>query len=117
MQDTRLTTLVRGTVARFTSFTTNPWRRISLVIISFLLGNFLGTAIITTAGQTAIWDLVAAFLLVFLTEFISRLVYGRSLPRGIASEDDRNTLLPEILNTLKIGITYSLFIEAFKLGS
>ncbi len=117
MQDTRLTTLVRGTLARFTSFTTNPWRRISLVIISFLLGNFLGTAIITTAGQTAIWDLVAAFLLVVFTEFISRFVYRPSAPRVVSPETDGTTLLPEILNTLKIGITYSLFIEAFKLGS
>jgi hypothetical protein len=117
MQDTRLTTLVRGTLARFTSFTTNPWRRISLVIISFLLGNFLGTAIITTAGQIAAWDLIAAFLLVVFTELISRLVYRRSLARVSAPESDRTALLPEILNALKIGITYSLFIEAFKLGS
>lgn len=117
MQNTRLTTLVRGTVAKFTNFTTNPWRRISLVIIGFLLGNFLGTAIITTAGQTAIWDLTAASLLVVFTELISRLVYRRSASKVVSPDTEGTILLPEILNTLKIGITYSLFIEAFKLGS
>ena len=117
MQNTRLTTLVRGTLARFTSFTTNPWRRISLVIIGFLLGNFLGTAIITTTGQIAIWDLAAASLLVVFTELISYLVYRRSGSRVVSLDTDGTVLFPEILNALKIGITYSLFIEAFKLGS
>lgn len=117
MQNTRLTTLISGTLTKFTRFTTNPWRRISLVIISFLLGNFLGTVIITTTGQIATWDTIAAFILVLFTEIVSRFVYHRSTSRKVSPETDDTTLLPEILNALKIGITYSLFIEAFKLGS
>jgi len=117
MQNTRLTTLISGSLTKFTRFTTNPWRRISLVIISFLLGNFLGTVIITTTGQRGTWDVVAAFLLVLFTEIVSYLVYQRPVPKMVSPEIEGTILLPEILNALKIGITYSLFIEAFKLGS
>lgn len=117
MQNTRLTTLVSRTFTKFTRFTTNPWRRISLVIIAFLLGNFLGAVIVTTTGQIATWDVIAAFLVVIFTEIVSHFVYRRPVSRTISPEIDGASLLPEILNSLKIGITYSLFIEAFKLGS
>jgi hypothetical protein len=117
MQNTRLTTLVRDTLTRFTSFTTNPWRRISLVIIGFLLGNFLGTIIITTTGQMATWDVVAAFLLVISTELVNYYIYRPRTFKPNSSATAGIIMLPEILNFLKIGITYSLFIEAFKLGS
>jgi len=116
MQNTRLTTLVRDTLTRFTSFTANPWRRISLIIIGFLLGNFLGNIIITTTGQMAMWDAVAAFFLLISTEIVNYYIYR---PRTFKpnSSATAGIILPEIINSLKIGITYSLFIEAFKLGS
>lgn len=79
--------------------------------ISLLFGIFLGTAISTTAGQAADWDIIAAGLLVLFTEFASFIFYR--LNRGVASR----SFLVDMLNALKIGLTYSLFVEAFKLGS
>jgi hypothetical protein len=97
---------------------TNPWRRISVILISLLLGVFLGTAIPTTAGQTAEWDVVAAGILILVTEFISRIVYGPARQNAQSPEEaQRGSLFRETINSFKIGLTYSLFVEAFKLGS
>jgi hypothetical protein len=110
MQNTRLSTLFDTIADGLGSFFRNPWRRLSLLLISLLLGNFLGTAISTVSGQQADLDILVAAILVLGTEAISRLAY-RSSPNMARS------LPVQILNALKIGLTYSLFVEAFKLGS
>lgn len=111
MQNTRLNTLVSTASNQFDAWFRNPWRRLSLQIICLLFGFFLGTAVSTETGQSARWDVPAAAILVLFTEFYSRFFYTVRKP-GVP-----RALLTESLNTLKIGLTFSLFIEAFKLGS
>ncbi|MDA0212054.1 DUF565 domain-containing protein [Oscillatoria amoena NRMC-F 0135] len=88
----------------------NPWRRLSFLTISLLFGTFLGTVVSTVAGQRGTLDVVIATILIIFTESVSMIVYGRSRQVGRA-------LWAETMNWLKIGFTYSLFVEAFKLGS
>ncbi|MEM6401408.1 MAG: DUF565 domain-containing protein [Cyanobacteria bacterium P01_D01_bin.116] len=110
MQNTRLNSLFDLIVRNLALWFLNPWRRISLLIISFLFGFFFGTVVATTAGQRAVLDIAIAGFLVFLTETSSRIVYRRP-PK------ERRLLWVESLNLLKVGFIYSLFVEAFKLGS
>lgn len=110
MQNTRLNGLVDATTRQLQRWLFNPWRRLSLLVISVLLGFFLGSAVSTTAGQAADWDITAAAILVALSEVIDRIYYSRNRQTG-------RPLWVELLNALKIGLTYSLFVEAFKLGS
>ena len=110
MQNTRLNGLVDAINGQFVRMFFNPWRRLSLLVISLLFGFFLGTAVATTAGQSATWDVTGAAILVALSEVVDRIYYRRA--RII-----ERSLWLEALNSLKIGITYSLFLEAFKLGS
>ncbi|MDX2232033.1 MAG: DUF565 domain-containing protein [Leptolyngbyaceae cyanobacterium bins.349] len=110
MQNTRLNTLFDTTANGFGRWLRNPWRRLSVMIISLLLGNFLGTAISTISGQQADLDIVVSAILVFLTEFVSRLAYGTNAAT-------RRSLPVQMVNALKLGLMYSLFVEAFKLGS
>lgn len=116
MQRTRLNTLVDLAARRIEQFFGNPWRRISVILISLLLGFFLGSAIPTTAGQTASWDIVMAAFLILFTELINRWFYSSNLGRQDRNRNQRS-LLVEMLNFMKIGVTYGLFLEAFKLGS
>jgi hypothetical protein len=109
MQNTRLNNLFDALTRRLGQWLTNPWRRLSLIIISFLFGFFLGTAVSTTAGQKAELDIVVAGFLVTITEVISRIFHSRRIAV--------NSIWLESLNILKVGFVYSLFIEAFKLGS
>jgi hypothetical protein len=110
MQNTRLNSLFDAIAESLGGWLRNPWRRLSILIISVLLGNFLGSAVSTISGQQADLDVLVAAILVVLTELISRIVY-RSKP------DTGRSLLFQVPNALKIGFTYSLFVEAFKLGS
>ena len=115
MQQTRLNTLFDLLGDRIERFFNNPWRRVSLVLISLLFGIFMGTAVATTAGQAAEWDVLVAALLIIFTEVISILAYRRN--RQNASPGQRRRLWMDVLNAFKIGLTYSLYLEAFKLGS
>lgn len=115
MQNTRLNNLFNAGLARVAQWFANPWRHLSLVLISLLLGVFLGTAIPTTAGQAANWDVIAAGVLILFTEAVSRVVYRRRTPANERSFG--RSLLAEMINALKIGLTYSMFVEAFKIGS
>ncbi|MBW4614876.1 MAG: DUF565 domain-containing protein [Desmonostoc vinosum HA7617-LM4] len=110
MQNTRLNNLLDAIATRLEQWFLNPWRRISLLIISFLFGFFLGSAVSTTAGQRAELDIVVAAFLVLLTEITSRIFYSQSFL-------SRRSLWVDSLNLLKVGFIYSLFLEAFKLGS
>lgn len=117
MQRTRLNTLVEITGDRLELLFNNPWRRISLSLISILLGFFMGSALVTTAGQAAIWDMPVAALVFAFTELISRFVYSRRQRQGDNLKSLRRSLVIDILNLFKVGLIYSLFLEAFKLGS
>ncbi len=110
MQNTRLNNLLDAIALALGQWFFNPWRRFSLLIISLLFGFFLGNAVSTTSGQTAEWDVVVAGILVLLTEVASRIFYSRR-------QEHRRSLWIASLNALKIGLSYSLFLEAFKLGS
>ncbi len=110
MQNTRLNSLFDSVTGQLGAWFLNPWRRLSLLVMSLLFGFFLGTAISTTSGQTAEWDIIAAGILVLLTEVVNRIFYSRN-------RQTKPALWLEALNLLKVGQTYSLFIEAFKLGS
>lgn len=114
MQNTRLSTLLSRSSGQFIGFFRNPWRRLSLLVIGFLGGNFLATIVSTVAGQKAELDVIAAFVLVLSVEFTSWLVY-RTDRQLVASQ--QRFLLIEVLNDIKLGLLYGMFVEAFKLGS
>jgi hypothetical protein len=114
MQRTRLNTLVISAGEQLELLFINPWRRIALSLISLLFGFFMGSAIATTAGQDASWDIIGAAIILVGVELISRLTY-RYRPQS--STKVRFPLWLNTLNLFKIGVTYCLFLEAFKLGS
>lgn len=115
MQNTRLNTLVDSGLRRLEQWFQNPWRRVSLIVLSLLIGNFLATAIATTSGQQAELDILAGAILVGVSEFISWVYYR--WPRRLPAERVQRSLFAEMLNAVKIGLLYGMFLEAFKLGS
>ncbi|MGB3240888.1 MAG: DUF565 domain-containing protein [Geitlerinemataceae cyanobacterium] len=110
MQNTRLNTLVSSIFDRINQQLRNPWRRLLLLVLGLLFGFFLGTAISTISGQIGELDLWASFILLVATEIVNWLVY---------SNDRQFSRLPlvQTLNAIKIGLIYSMYLEAFKLGS
>ncbi|NJO42918.1 MAG: DUF565 domain-containing protein [Cyanobacteria bacterium CRU_2_1] len=118
MQNTRLSTFVDRLLGQFGRWLRNPWRRLSLLLISILLGNFLATIVSTISGQQADLDVVVSIFLVIASEVISWAVYKSDRLRIQAGRDvEPRPFLLEILNGTKLGFIYGLFVEAFKLGS
>ncbi len=121
MQNTRLNTLIDRIFQQFTQWAENPWRRLSLIIISLLFGNFLATAIASSTGQRTDLDILVSFIILVITELISWLTYGTALGRRKLGKYNsilgQRPILIAILNSLKLGIIYGLFVEGFKLGS
>ena len=119
MQRTRLNTLLSRASTLFTRWIFNPWRRLSLVVISLLFGYFFAIVMSSVTGQTADLDVVLSAMVLLFVELTSWLVYGRQRqPRAAAADPTaQRPLLLETLNAFKIGLTYSLFVEAFKLAS
>ncbi len=117
MQNTRLNQLLTASTRRLGGWFSQPWRRLSAQLISLLAGFFLGSAISTTTGQAAQWDISVAALIVIVLELISWWAYR--LPNRSTSPDGTPivSLGREVVNCLKIGVTYSLVLEALKLGS
>ncbi|TVU52987.1 MAG: DUF565 domain-containing protein [Arthrospira sp. PLM2.Bin9] len=111
MQNTRLNRFTDAIAQQTLQWFRNPWRRISVLLISLFFGFFLGVAIATIVGQVGSWDVSVAFITLLVTEWISWLSY-RKVPRS-----EINSLGLDLLNSMKIGMTYSLFLLAFLLGS
>nr|YP_009745207.1 hypothetical chloroplast RF20 [Halymenia maculata]QIG87217.1 hypothetical chloroplast RF20 [Halymenia maculata] len=76
--------------------------------MSLLLGFFTATIISTIPSQTGDWGILAGAIIVTCNESISKLIYN--------SHHNRINIL-NIINCVKIGIIYGLFVDAFKLGS
>jgi cellobiose-specific phosphotransferase system component IIC len=121
VQNTRLNTLIDRLSNQFKQWADNPWRRLSLIIISLLFGNFLASTIATSTGQRANLDVVISVTLLTIVESISWLTYSSNF--GRRQQLERNSFIGQrpifiaIINSLKLGLVYGLFVEAFKLGS
>ncbi len=108
-QDTRFDNLQRRISAYLATAIVGPWKRRSLGLISLLLGFYLGSNMtIYYLEQTGQRPIVVLSILV-LTEILVRLrtnVKGNSWP-----------LHWLVLDNVRIGLIYSIVLEAFKLGS
>ena len=112
MQNTRLSNLLGYISINLRNWLANPWRRTSLLIICLLSGYFLGGAISLISGQAAVSDIAIAAVMLALTELVSFLAYRKR--ENCTRLGSWGT---DLLNALKIGFIYSMFVESFKLGS
>ena len=121
MQNTRLNTLINRVGNQAAQWSKNPWRRLSLIIIGLLFGNFLASAIATTTGQRTNLDVFVSLMLLTIVESISWLTYGTRF--GQRQPVENNLIIGQrpfwvaFLNSIKLGLIYGLFVEALKLGS
>ena len=84
------------------------------------LGGFLVSSIIdTTLGELNEWAIVGAALVVASLETTSKFFYTfiTRARNGRMTRTSYIVNLMVILNSIKVGIIYGLYVEAFKLGS
>ena len=108
MQKTRFSILLEKFGDILFSFLNLSWKDKSINLISFLIGYFLFANFITkfiTEGKN---ELVMVPIIIIIIELIIR-----SKPKTNASI----YYLWSVIDKLRIGATYALILEAFKLGS
>nr|YP_009394303.1 hypothetical protein [Leptosiphonia brodiei]ARW62865.1 hypothetical protein [Leptosiphonia brodiei] len=82
---------------------------LNINILSFMLGFFFANILSTIPAQTGEWNIMSGSIIVTLNEVISKEIYS--------NKRTNQYLIIELLNNIKIGIVYGLFVDAFKLGS
>nr|YP_009294672.1 hypothetical protein Gch_073 [Gracilariopsis chorda]AOM66932.1 hypothetical protein Gch_073 [Gracilariopsis chorda]UAD88806.1 hypothetical protein [Gracilariopsis chorda] len=83
---------------------------ITIQLICLFLGFFLSTVFSTIPSQTGDWGIIAGSIIVTFNEIISKYIYQY--------KKKYNTLFfLYIINFIRVGIIYGLFVDAFKLGS
>lgn len=85
----------------------SPSRRALFGGISLLGGFYVAQTISLSFGALGVNDVIAAVVCVLLTEYVTRFYYSRP----------KVTFPVALLNNFKMGFTYGLFIDAFKLAS
>jgi len=108
LQSTSLQNNFGSLFKRLNFWALNPWRRISLVIIFFLVGFFIGGSLGMINGTLALMDPVGAFYTVLIIEVLirNRINFQRKY--------EQKTIL-NLIDSFRIGLLYGLFMEGFKL--
>ena len=107
-QRTRLQRSLGGAWPQLEQWASNPWRRLSLLLIVLLGAFMLGNAIGTLTGARAFLDPVAALLCVVLIELAIRL-------RAPLRRRPGDRLGLELVDMTRMGFSYGLLLEGFKL--
>ena len=89
-------------------WTSNPLRKYSFLLIIFFVGFVLGGSLGMINGTLALMDPIGAFVTVILLEFLVRL-------RRIFKYTNKNELILNMTDFLRIGLFYGLCSEGFKL--
>ena len=85
----------------------NGSRRALFGGIALLGGFYVAQTISLSFGALGVNDVIAAVVCVLLTEYVTKFYYSRP----------KVTFAVALLNNFKMGFTYGLFIDAFKLAS
>ncbi|KNA11610.1 hypothetical protein SOVF_133450 [Spinacia oleracea] len=103
----RLVDIIRTLPDISRNYFKSPSRRALFGGIALLGGFYVAQTISLSFGALGVNDVIAAVLCVLLTEFATKFYYSRS----------KVTFPIALLNNFKMGFTYGLFIDAFKLAS
>nr|WDA98829.1 hypothetical protein SCTW_047 [Sciadococcus taiwanensis] len=116
MMTTKVIKFFNYTRNKILNFTLYKKLELVYIITSLLLGFFSATILATILGQTGDWGMLAGSLLTAFTEILSKFIYNHTYSTKIKSVLKNNKCLT-LLNNVKIGFIYGLFVDAFKLGS
>ncbi len=107
-QQTRFQITIAEAGSRLQRWSSNPWRRLSLLLVVLLISFVIGVGLGTITGALDQMDLIAAMVCVVVLEISVRT--RRGLREGAS---DR--LLVQLVDMARIGLLYGLLLEGFKL--
>ena len=109
MQNTKYRKLLDSILLILNSFISDSWSKRSILLLSLLSGFYLTNSLISFLLDKSVNTIFLAILLLFLMEVSIRSLLFSSL--------SKISIIIISINNFRIGSTYALILEAFKLGS
>ena len=107
-QNTRFQTTIAEAGSRLRDWSLNPWRKLSLLLLTFLLSFLIGVGLGSITGALDLMDLVAALICVLVLELSVRV-------RAVLRQGQGGRLSMHLVDMARMGLLYGLLLEGFKL--
>ena len=109
MQKTKFRNLLNSFIRLLNPIISDTWSKRSVLLITLLSGFYLTNSLISFLLDKSINTIYLAIILLLIMEIIIRLL--------LFSSFNKLSLIILAINNFRIGSTYALILEAFKLGS
>ena len=109
MQKTKFSEFVYSLVRILNPFITDSWRNRSVVLISLLFGFYFTNSTLSFLLDKSVNTIILAILILLFMEI--------SIRTSNLSNFSKLSIVSISINNFRIGSTYALILEAYKLGS
>ena len=109
MQKTRFRKLIDSLIFILTRLITDSWSKRSIMLLSLLLGFYFTNSFISFLLDKSVNTIFLAITILVFMEISIRSLFFLNLPKI--------SMIILAFNNFRIGSTYALILEAFKLGS
>ena len=109
MQKTKFRKFVDKVVGAINPFIADSWSKRSILLISLLLGFYFTNSILSFLLDKSINTILLAIIILLIMEI--------SIRTTLLSNFTKLSIIIISINNFRIGSTYALILEAFKLGS
>ena len=109
MQKTKFRNLLNSFIKLLNPIISDTWSKKSVLLITLLSGYYLTNSLISFLLDKSINTIYLAIILLLIMEIFIRLL--------LFSSFNKLSLIILAINNFRIGSTYALILEAFKLGS
>ena len=109
MQKTKFRKFVDTVIRAINPFIADSWSKRSILLLSLLLGFYFTNSILSFLLDKSINTILLAILILLIMEI--------SIRTTLLSNCTKLSIIIISINNFRIGSTYALILEAFKLGS
>ena len=109
MQKTKFRKFVEKVIGAINPFIADSWSKRSIFLISLLLGFYFTNSILSFLLDKSINTILLAIIILLIMEI--------SIRSTLLSNFTKLSIIIISINNFRIGSTYALILEAFKLGS
>ena len=106
MQRTKFIKFLNSLIKISNSIFSDSWSKRSILLLSLLFGYYFTNSLLSFLLDKSVNTILLAILMLLIMEFLIR-----------SSLLSKSSIIIFSLNNLRIGSTYALILEAFKLGS
>ena len=109
MQKTRFNKLIESVILIINPLIADTWTKRSLLLLSLLSGFYFCNSMISYLLDKSVNTIFLAITILLIMEL--------SIRSYLFSNISKFSLIIQVINNFRIGSTYALILEAFKLGS